>query len=89
MNKNTKRLLAAARKSAKAGNDSYNVEVPSSGFHNSPKGAYQVRRIPNVKYVHKPKTTQGKPSKFPKVCAESDEMPLSRQREIFYGSRAK
>ena len=79
-NKNSKRLLAAARKSAKAGNSEYAVETPASGYHNTTKGCTKTRRIPNVKYAHKKKA---KP--FPKG---SEELSLATQREIFYGKKS-
>lgn len=87
MNKNQKRIRA---KLTRKGSDGFNEQVPTHGYHNNEHGAFAPRRIGAVHTGdYKAKTTQGKPNKFPKVCAEEDEMPLSRQREIFYGSRAK
>jgi hypothetical protein len=84
-NKNQKQIRA---KLTRKGADGFAEQVPTHGYHNNEHGAFAPRRIAAVHTgEYKPKTINGKPSKFPKVCAESDEMPLSRQREIFYGVR--
>ena len=77
MNKNSKRIMAAARKSAKAGNPEYATQSPSGGYHSDIHGKFKTRRIPNVAYKSKKKA---KP--FPVV---DDPMSLMAQRSFFYG----
>jgi len=75
MNKNSKQLRAKLLKKATRFNG-INENVPTHGFHNSPHGAFKVRRIAPVggKTVYKKKS---KP--FPKV---NDGPTLAEQRKF-------
>ncbi len=79
MNKNQQRVRESIRVARKAGNNDVAFEVPSHGYHNSPKGAWQVRRIaPLVAAGFKKKAKN-----FPSV---GEPMTLINQIKMFYGA---
>ena len=74
-NKNSLRIKTLLAKARKAGNHELAIEVPTSHYHNDPKGKFIVRRIPILaKSIYK-----AKKQNFPKV---GESLSLIEQRKM-------
>lgn len=83
MNKNSTRILTAARKAFRSGELEFAIDVPSGGYHNNPKGVFKVRRVPKVASRYKKKARS-----FPNPNKDVD-MGLITQHKLFYGPCSK